>query len=155
MQKHLILENEQAISLYNFLATLKLDRVKNRNRWKFLEVIEDEVYAFEEKQAEITNTIQDLSESITFLRSNTTLSQEQKDELKKESTKKIKDLQEKLKNLRKETTTFIFTDREVFAQGKTLFETVAGEELQGADGRIYSKIQDAFFDVKEVEEKKK
>lgn len=126
MKKLLKLTNEQAEYLYSIISTLKLDASKNRNRWKFLEVIQDPVLDYSDK-------VSVAKDKVIGLKPNDTV---------------FKKVSMEVNALAKTVVPFTFNDREVFSQGKEMFNS-AGIELEGRNGRIYKELEDAFMDVKE------
>ncbi|HYT02538.1 MAG TPA: hypothetical protein VEL70_06475 [Candidatus Acidoferrum sp.] len=140
MKQSIVLANEQAIALYNYIQNAKLDRVKNRNRWKFLEVIEDKVFSYEETVTKKTQTLNDLQRSMT-----------PDEESQRDVTAKKDKITEEIRTLAKEENMFVFNDREIFTEGKAFFEG-STEELQGQQSKLYKQIEDAFIHTKVVDE---
>jgi hypothetical protein len=123
--KHMLsLNNEQAMFVYNFLSKLQLDRVQNRHRWTFLKVLEDGVFDFEKKSNEIVDDINMTVDPV-------------------ERTKRARSSVDLVKTLRTETKDYSFADRESYAQVQTLY-TSNGKDLSGADGRLYTEVEDVF-----------
>ena len=140
MKKSLVLTKEQARTLYNLLSNyLVPNSSDSRKRFKFLEVIEDYVFKFDDEIEEI---------------------------VKKGVDRKVAG--DKMTALGKESDKFIFNDREVFAKAKDMFEkcfevgTISRDQmgkigrspLTGRDAKIYMELEDAFADVKEIKENK-
>ena len=132
MKKVLKLSKEQARTLYNLLSAAKdVNRSDNRKRWKFLEVIEDTVFKFDDTIAVLSGSVNeaDLSDRSRLLRK----------------------VNEEIKEVGKQSAEYVFNDREAFAKVKDIFEK-AGDNLIGRDSKIYVEIEDAFADVKEVKD---
>lgn len=129
MKKILTLQKQQALVLYNLMQKPKFDSALNRMRWKFLEVIENDVFEYE--------------------RLNKKLGRGYSDKL---SPDDLELLEDKARELGKETIEFIFNDREVFLNGKLIFENIGKEStLEGQVGKIYKQVEDAFMDVRDIE----
>ncbi len=139
MKKILTLSKEQARSLYSLLSAHEVkNRSDNRKRFKFLDVIEEFVFEYD-------------------------------DQIKACEGKPIREVREKVTELGKETKKFTFSDREIFAKGKDMFEKcfntgnksrdqmgkTQSSPLVGRDAKVYMELEDAFMDVKEVEKKNK
>jgi len=140
MKKSLTLTKEQSRTLYNLLSNHQVpNRSDNRKRFKFLEVFEAYVFAFDDEILKVVKKVKDQKEA-----------------------------NEKIKKLGSESKTFIFNDREVFSAVKDMFEklfeigAVSRDQmgkttrtvLVGRDAKIYMEIEDAFADVKDIKEKK-
>ncbi len=139
MKKVLKLSKEQARTLYSLLSNAEIvDRSDNRKRFKFLEVFEDFVFEYD-------------------------------DQIEAFKGKPVKEIKDKLVKLGEETKEFTFDDREVFAKIKDIFEKcyktgfksrdtmgkTISSPLIGRDAKIYMELEDAFMDVREIEDKKK
>ena len=132
MKKVLKLTNEQAQSLYSILSGLKLDSIKNRTRWKFLDVIEPSILSYEKEGQELRDSFRRL------------------DSKSEEYPALLKEINKKGSDLSTAYTEYSFSDREVFGQAKGFFE-LAGVDLEGRKSKMYKEIEDAFLDVKELE----
>lgn len=142
MKKILTLNNEQVHALYILLNKVKLESKKNKNRYKFLQVIEDSVFDYEE-------VINEINDSIPVLGSNSTSEEiTARKNILKEATKKVEELKKKTKQ-------YTFTDREVYSQVRTIYETECGKELEGRLGILYEQIDEAMVNVKEIDDEKK
>lgn len=140
MTKTLKLTNGQAIALYNFIQNKKLSSGDNKKRWDFLKVIEDVVFAYEDKILELNQDITVVSDKAD------------KEIPITQKLAKVRELTKQLKDLKLVENTFEFKDREVFAKVQHIFETVGTDEvLEGQDSRAYSEIEDAFTNVQETE----
>lgn len=138
MKKILTLTKEQTRTLYNLLSNYSVpNRSDNRKRFKFLEVIEDDVFKFDDEIAEV-----------------------------QKKAKGPRELSKKVTKLGKQSKKFTFNDREVFAQVKDMFEKcfevgtinrnpmgkIERSPLIGRDAKVYVGIEDAFADVKDIKE---
>lgn len=137
MKKILTLSNEQAFALYIMLNKLKLEAKKNKSRYNFLKVIEDDVFNYEETLTEISEKLD------TIKRSTTVENLDSQRKLAKECVAKMKELQSATKK-------YTFNDREVFSQVRSIFELECGTDLEGRFGMLYEEIDKAFVDVKEI-----
>lgn len=141
MKKVLTLSKEQVRLLHNLLSgSIIKNRSDNRKRFKFLDVIEDAVFKFEDQLEGI--------ETITG----------------KTTPKEVRRISDEVKELGKKTKKFTFKDREIFAYGKDLFEKsfekgnkvrdpmgkTTESPLTGYNARVYTEIEDAFMDVREI-----
>ena len=137
MKKLLTLTNEQARLLYNLIINHTVpERSDNRKRIRFLEVLEDAVDEFS-------------------------------DEMRKFVGKKPNDVKEKIDKLSERMGEFTFNDREMFSKVKDMFEAVypfgtierdamgkvTRSPLVGRDAKVYTELEDAFADVKDIKEK--
>lgn len=132
MKYILSMNNEQIVYLYNFLSQLKFDRVKNRERRKFLQTIEDSVLDFEKKRMEMADNIN----------------------LIKDPAEKVKAAQvvnKDFENMKKEVKEYTFADREAFSQMQSVITTTT-EQLSGNDGKLFTEIEDVFTNAKKIEE---
>lgn len=140
MKKLLTLSKEQARTLYGLLSSFEVPtRSDNRKRFRFLDVIEPFVDEFDDEIQELA-VLKDVR-----------LPREQN---------------EHLVALGKQTKEFTFDDRELFSKVKDIFEkcfkvgTITRNEaggftrspLTGRDAKLYTELEDAFADVKEVKE---
>ena len=141
MKKILTLNRDQARTLYNLLSSHSVpSRSDNRKRFKFMEVIEDFVFEFEDKIDEITKT-----------------------------KGMVEEKNKKLRKLGKQNRKFTFKDRELFSKVEKMFEATfeagtintdqAGKTtrspLIGRNARLYTELEDAFADVVTVKDAKK
>lgn len=142
MKKQLTLSREQGKTLYNLISGHDVpNRSDNRKRFRFLDIIEDFVFEYD-----------DLIDEINL-------------QITKENSK---DLFEAAKELGKESKKFIFPDREIFSKVKDMFEAcyktgnksrsesgqVISKPLSGRSAKIYTELEDAFADVVDIKEKK-
>lgn len=140
MRKILTLTKEQARTLYNLLSNYSVgSRSDNRKRFNFLEVIEKDVFNFDDEIESVSKNEKDL-----------------------------KKVNEAVTELGKQTKKFVFKDRDVFAKVKDMFEKVfevgtvnrdkmgkiEKSPLVGRNAKIYMELEDAFADVKDIKEKK-
>lgn len=136
MKNILTLTNEQVQALYGILSTLKLDLVKNRNRWKFLECIEEFVISYEKALGDITRRLN-----------------ASKDERGVIPAEIVDRGNTEVRELAKTKVEYVFSDREVFMQAKSFFEQAgAGDVLEGHKSKMYKEIEDALLNAKQVEE---
>lgn len=136
MKKILTLSNEQALTLYNLLSSYETaDRSDNRRRFKFLEVIEEFVFSYEDKlksfegkkQADIKVEMKAISvetQEFTFA--------------DREAFVKVKDMFEKC--------------FKTGAKNRNQAGKVESRPLTGRPAKIYVQIEDAFADVKELKD---
>lgn len=128
------MSNENWQAFYKFLKDARLDRAKNRNRWKFLSLFEDVVLDYEDVQ------------------------QKNMDELGRrepgtppaESIIKNKEINERMKTLQKQVVAVTFADREIFEEMKIIFLNFT-MELEGHMGKMYSQIEDALYSAKQTD----
>ena len=151
MKKILTLTKEQGRLLYNLVSQFQIpNRSDNRKRFKFLEVIEDFVFKFEDDLQKIG-----------------------KKEDKDGKIKKLSLVEVNLEatEMGKKKEKFTFNDREIFSFGKDTFEKsfekgaktrgqmgkTESSPLTGRDAKVYVELENAFMDVKEIkgESKKK
>lgn len=145
--KILTLSNEEAMALYNFFQKVKLDKVKNRIRWKFLENIENQVIDLEEIMQKKQDEIQSIREEGMRAKTSPELTLEQKDAKSKEVLQKLIELNKEVKDIYEKKLEAKFNDRENYLEAVKLFETVTGDDLTNRDGKIYKQIEDAFLNV--------
>lgn len=160
MQTFIKLTNEQAIMLYDFLANLKLnDRAKNRNRWKFIKVIEDKVVDYEERRDSQKKQVVDAKELLVVKRSDPKLSTVEKEEAQKAFNKLELEIIEAIKADGRTIEEYCFNDREVFTQGQALFDSITSvtekeNDFSGPRSQLYFEIENAFLEVRRVEDPK-
>ncbi len=138
MKKILTLSKEQARLLYNLLSGHQLsNRSDNRKRFKFLEVIEDFVFKFEDELLKLKGTQREIATKAT----------------------KLGDLTRQF--IFKDRENFAFGKdifEKSFEKGTRVRNPMGKTEespLVGRDAKIYVELEDAFMDVKDVGGKKK
>lgn len=129
--------NEHLVTLYNLLNALKLDRVSNRKRWKFLAIVEKPMTAYEDQQQEFINEGKKLHEEFAKL------PPEERSAKNAEFGKSVTAINVKVRDLAEIKVTVEFPDREVFTFGKALFAQ-AGENLEGRTSKLYADLEDEF-----------
>lgn len=149
MKKILTFSKEEARLLYNLLSNYEIsNRSDNRKRVKFLEVVEDDVFKYEDETRELKATVGKINEETG------------KKSTFNEANRKVDELGEQEKK-------FVFNDREMFAKAKDIFEKcfeigairrnqtgqVVRSPLIGRDAKIYTRLEDRFMEVKEEESK--
>jgi hypothetical protein len=133
MTKILTLTNEQAITLYNVLSGQQVDRIENRARWKFLEVIEEAVLKYEEEMKVMGDKARVLNDD--------------KEQSQSDKIRLVTLINADAKKLSKISQDFRFKDREVFAKAKDIFEKA--DKLEGTQSKLYFEVENAFIDVRE------
>ena len=142
MKKLLEVSKEQTRLLYNLLSNYQINSASdNRKRWQFIEVFQDYVFEFED----------DL------------------EKLAEEKGLTLKQRNDKASKFGEQTKEFTFNDRAAFVKIKDFFEKsfavgaisrnsmgkVERSALTGREARIYTELENAFMNVKEIENKKK
>lgn len=137
MTHTLKLNNEQAQALFILLASKTLNGVKNRVRWKFLNVIEDTVIEYEGSLRAL-RTKHKLDDSVTVKSI--------------EDDGSVSSLNEELKQISVVEKEYEFNDREVFAQAKEIFRSIGEEDaLKDRLSKMYFEIEDALMNAKETD----
>ncbi len=135
MKKILTLSKEQARLLYNLLSQYEVpNRSDNRKRFKFLEVIEDFVFKFEDEIEKLKDTIREVDKKATELGKET----EKFTFNDREVFSSGKDLFEK---------SFEKGNKNRGQMGK-----IEESPLIGRNAKIYIELEDAFADVKDIKE---
>jgi len=133
MNKILELSREQARLLYNLVSQHNVpNRSDNRKRFKFLEVIENFVFKFEDELQALKGTQVEVRREATEL-----------GKVKKRFTFKDIEVFAQAKDIFEKT--FERGTKIRDAMGRTI-----ESPLVGRDAKVYVELEDAFMDVKEV-----
>ncbi len=142
------------MTLYILMEGQSLVREKNKNRWKFLKVLEDEVFAWERMQGRLMEDVELTKDEMIAVSkigpNNAIITTPEAAKIKIELTKMVKNANKILDEEGKKEVKFTFNDREIFSQARLIFESIDTEKLKPDQTRAYEQIDEAFAEVETV-----